>query len=226
MIVTMSSLPEHLGMLAKGLGQLLALPTKALVVVSSGVLTVLGILVVVFATRAHTGTAGMVFWIVVWAALVLPVVLLARRRRRWLARTEDAGTTGEVIMPGPAQTTELAPVDLTARIEEEMRGQPGQEDVQVLFDAVTESRAPGSSSGAGARMTRAFSVGRLSPIGRALGSIDRAQRALLTAAGGTAGAPYLKDDLRITVASLLGTLVAIPLGALAAIILALVLLTQ
>ena len=117
-------------------------------------------------------------------------------------------------------------MDLTARIEDEMRGQPGQEDVQILFDAFTEARAPGSAQGSGARVTRIFSVGRLAPVGRALGSIERAQRALLTAAGGTPGAPYLADDLRLTVASFVGTLLVVPLGTLMGIVLALLLLTQ
>ncbi|MGC0251647.1 hypothetical protein [Pseudactinotalea sp. Z1748] len=222
----MSSLPEHLGMLAKGVGQLLALPTKILMVMATGVLVVLGLLVVVFVTSGHAGTAGTVAWVSIWALLVLPVLLLAQRRRRWLTRTTEAGTTHQVILPGPSESTDLATVDLTERISEDMRGRPGQEDVQILFEAVNESRAPGSGRGAGARVTRAFSLGRLSPVGRALAAIDRAQRALLTAAGGTAGAPYLKDDLRITVASLFGTMLAIPLGALAVIVLALVLLTQ
>ncbi|HLS25154.1 MAG TPA: hypothetical protein VK063_04695 [Beutenbergiaceae bacterium] len=222
----MTSLAERLGVLARSVGQVLSLPTKALAVIAGGVLVITGLLAVGFITRPTTGAAATVVVIVIWVLLALPVVMLARRRRKWLDRTEQAATTHQVILPGPAESSEVIPADLTSQIYEDMHGQPGQEDVQVLFEAFTESRAPEPSRGAGARVTRVFSMGRLAPIGRALGSVERAQRALLTAAGGTAGAPYLKDDLRLTIASFLGTLVAIPLAALTGIVLALILLTQ
>ena len=48
--------------------------------------------------------------------------------------------------------------------------------------------------------------------------IEAAQRALVLAAGGTVNAPYLKDDLRVTLVALLGALLAIPVGALGAMI--------
>jgi hypothetical protein len=48
--------------------------------------------------------------------------------------------------------------------------------------------------------------------------IEAAQRALVLAAGGTVNAPYLKDDLRVTLVALLGTLAAIPIGALGAMV--------
>ncbi|HLS15873.1 MAG TPA: hypothetical protein VK095_15300, partial [Beutenbergiaceae bacterium] len=121
---------------------------------------------------------------------------------------------------------ELIPADLTERIEQDMHGREGADDVQAVFDAMNEGRAPGSEQGAGGRMTRALSRGRLGPIGRALSKLERAQRALLTAAGGPVAAPYLRDDLRVSVAAMAGTLLVLPLAALAAIILALVLLTQ
>lgn len=222
----MTPLAEHLGALARAIGQVLSLPAKALTVVAGVLLTITALLAAGYITRPTTGTVGTVVVIVIWLVLAVPVVMLARRRRKWLDRTEQATTTHQVILPGPAEGTEVVPADLTSRIYAEMDGQPGQEDVQILFDAFTESRAPGPSRGAGGRMTRVFSFGRLAPVGRVLGSVERAQRALLTAAGGTAGAPYLKDDLRLTVASFVGTLLAIPLAALTAIVLALILLTQ
>lgn len=218
------SLPQHLGVLARTVGQMLSLPTKALLVVATWVLGVAALLVLLLIVTDSAGTVGTVLAIAAVAALAIPVMMLARRRRRFLRATEEAATDHQVILPGPSDSTEITPVDLTARIEEEMHGRPGEEDVQILFESITESRAPRPSHGSGARVTRIFSIGRFSPIGRALGSIERAQRALLTAAGGTAGAPYLKDDLRLTVASLLGTMVAIPLGALVAIIVAILLL--
>lgn len=222
----MSSLSEHLGILARTMGQLLSPPTKVLTVMAGFVLAVLALLTAGYVTRETTGPVAAGVVITIWVALALPVVTLARRRRKWLRRTADTPGDHQVVLPPPAEGTELTPVDLTARIEDDMRGQPGQEDVQVLFDAFTEARAPGSPQGTGGRVTRVFSIGRLSPVGRALGSIERAQRALLTAAGGTPGAPYLADDLRLTVASFVGTLLVLPLATLMGIILAVLLLTS
>lgn len=227
MIVGMPALNENLGALASGLGRLFAFPTKVLLVLAGGVVGVLGILLTVLITSSGASTVTMVIFGVLWLLLVIPVVLFAVRRRRWLVATQQ-GTppAAQIVMPGSSTSTELQTVDLTSRVQEEMRGREGEDDVRALFDAMTESRAPGSDHGTGARVTRVFSIGRLSPIGRALGGIDRAQRGLLTAAGGPVNAPYLKDDLRISAAALAGTLIAIPVGALAVIILALVLLTQ
>ncbi len=46
--------------------------------------------------------------------------------------------------------------------------------------------------------------------------VEAAQRALLRAAGGPVNAPYLRDDLRVTLLAFLGTVAAIPLGVLGA----------
>jgi hypothetical protein len=59
---------------------------------------------------------------------------------------------------------------------------------------------------------------------RYLPRVEAAQRAAIAAAGGTVNAPYLKDDLRLTVLALLGTLIAIPLATLGAIVTAFALL--
>mgnify|MGYP001815729512 CR=1 FL=1 len=59
---------------------------------------------------------------------------------------------------------------------------------------------------------------------RVLPRVEAAQRAALAAAGGPIQAPYLKDDLRITLVALLATLAAIPLGTLGAIVTAILLL--
>lgn len=48
--------------------------------------------------------------------------------------------------------------------------------------------------------------------------VEATQRALVRAAGGTVNAPYLKDDLRVTLVALLGTTAAIPLGSFGAIL--------
>ena len=55
--------------------------------------------------------------------------------------------------------------------------------------------------------------------------VEAAQRAALAAAGGPVRAPYLKDDLRVTLLALLGTLAAVPLATLGAIITAIALLS-
>lgn len=56
--------------------------------------------------------------------------------------------------------------------------------------------------------------------------VEAAQRAGLLAAGGPVNAPYLRDDLRVTLAALLGTLGAIPLAALGSIVTAVMLLAR
>lgn len=60
---------------------------------------------------------------------------------------------------------------------------------------------------------------------RFLPRVEAAQRAAVAAAGGTVHAPYLKDDLRWTIAALVGTLAAIPLSTLGSIVTAILLLS-
>lgn len=228
----MNSLPQNLGKLARVVGLVLAGPTKALLVLATGLVAVVAVLAAVLVLRPNApGPVGTAFAIAAPVLLAVPVLVLASRRRRWLAATADLDTehhtiTGTNAHAEQATGQELTPADLTERIEQDMHGKEGADDVQAVFDAMNEGRAPGSEQGAGARMTRALSRGRLGPIGRALAKLERAQRALLTAAGGPVAAPYLREDLRVSVAAMAGTLLVLPLAALAAIILALVLLTQ
>jgi hypothetical protein len=56
--------------------------------------------------------------------------------------------------------------------------------------------------------------------------IEAAQRAGLLAAGGPVNAPYLQDDLRVTIAALVGTLAAIPLGTIGSIVTAILLVSR
>ena len=108
MIVTMSSLPEHLGILARTVGQLLSLPTKALTIMAGFVLVIVALLTTGYATRESTGAVATVVVIALWVALALPVVTLARRRRKWLRRTEqDATGDHQVILPAPSESTEM-----------------------------------------------------------------------------------------------------------------------
>lgn len=61
---------------------------------------------------------------------------------------------------------------------------------------------------------------------RFLPRVEAAQRAARLVAGGTVQAPYLKDDIRITLVALLATLAAVPLGSLGAVVTAILLLTR
>lgn len=55
--------------------------------------------------------------------------------------------------------------------------------------------------------------------------VEAAQRAAVAAAGGTVHAPYLQDDLRVTIVALFGTLAAIPLSTLGSVVTAISLLS-
>lgn len=55
--------------------------------------------------------------------------------------------------------------------------------------------------------------------------VEAVQRAAVAAAGGVTHAPYLRDDLRVTILALVGTMAAVPLATLGSIITAIVLLT-
>ncbi|WP_418605206.1 hypothetical protein [Georgenia sp. SUBG003] len=61
---------------------------------------------------------------------------------------------------------------------------------------------------------------------RFLPRVEAAQRAALVAAGGRVRAPYLADDLRVTIVALLGTLAAVPLSVLGATVTAVMLLMR
>lgn len=224
----MSQLGDSLGALARAIGLLLRLPTLVLLVWSTAVLAVLAVEVLVLTTgTTGPGVVGTVLLVALLALLALPVVTLALRRRRWLRLTQDAGASGRVVV-GMSPTREVMTLDeLGDRVEDEMRGREGEHEVRTVMDAFTESRLPPPTQrGAGARLTRTFAFGRLAVVGRVLGSMERAQRGLLTAAGGPTRAPYLVDDIRISVLALLGSLVTIVVGGLGAVVLAAVLLSR
>ncbi|UFU04943.1 hypothetical protein [Ruania halotolerans] len=216
----MSALPDSIGAFARGVGRVLRVPTGAMLVLATAALTLATLLAVVNAVTADTLTAGHVVVLALPVVLAVPVVVFAIRRRRWFRLTTRS--------TGPVVSTEiLSPDDLADRVEEQMRGQPGAEDVQVVLDAFTESQLPaGYGGGRRGRVNRWLGSGRLGVVGYALGRVEKAQRALLVAAGGPVQAPYLRDDLRISGLALIGTLLAIPLASLLAIILALVLLSS
>ncbi|WP_127127172.1 hypothetical protein [Georgenia sp. SYP-B2076] len=61
---------------------------------------------------------------------------------------------------------------------------------------------------------------------RFLPRVEAAQRAALRAAGGPVQAPYLRDDLRVTIVALLGTVGAVPLSVLGSVVTAVLLLAR
>jgi len=223
----MSSLSENLGALARGGGQLLRFPTAFLLGWASLVLVILTWQVwALLAPAGGPGLLGTVLLVAFVVLLALPVLVLGLRRRRWLRLTEPSSTADRPTVVVGSQ--ELIRIDsLSDKVEDDMTGMEGEEDVRAVMDAFTEVQLPEvSRRGAGARMTRLFGVGRLAIIGRVFGRMERAQRALLTAAGGPTKAPYLVDDLRVTVAAFLGTLLTICLGGLSILVLAAVLLAR
>lgn len=224
----MSSLSESLGALARGGAHLLRFPTAFLLGWAALVLLILaGQLWALLGPAGGPGTAATAVLIICWLLLATPVVILGLRRRRWLRLTQ-AEVTAERRTVVVDTSVDLVRIDsLSDKVEDDMSGLEGEEDVRAVMDAFTEIQLPEAGRrGAGARMTRLFGVGRLAVIGRVFGRMERAQRALLTAAGGPTKAPYLVDDLRVTVAAFAGTIGTIVVGGLAILVLAAVLLTR
>jgi len=214
----MSALPESIGQLARVLSQLFRLPTAALLVLA-GTVSSLALLFAVI-NLATADPAGTGHWVVLVLAilLVLPVATFAVLRWRWFHRLGSGPTV--------ISTEVVSPSDLADRVSSQMGDVPGGEDAQVLMDALAEGRMPaGMGTGKKPRLTRWLGSGRLGILGYALTRVEQLQRALLVAAGGPMAAPYLKDDLRWSTLAFVGTLIAVPLASLLAIILALVLLT-
>jgi len=121
--------------------------------------------------------------------LAVPVLVLTIRRER-LQRTTASLGEDPVVAGGVVVVQDPERGEQTdaqlAALEEELG---------TLSDAMEEGRV---------RSARWFP------------RVEAAQRSLLRAAGGTVNAPYLRDDLRVTLVALLGTVAAIPLGVLGA----------
>ncbi|WP_156250329.1 hypothetical protein [Pseudactinotalea terrae] len=223
----MSSLSESLGAFARGGAQLLRFPTAFLLGWACIVLLILTLEVwALLAGDGGPGTVGAVLLILFLALLALPVVVLALRRRRWLRLTAESETTARPVVTDTS--VDLIRIDsLSDKVEDDMSGLEGEEDVRAVMDAFTEVQLPEASRrSTGARLTRALGVGRFAVIGRVFGRMERAQRALLRAAGGPTKAPYLVDDLRVTVAAFAGTMLTIAVGGLTILVMAAVLLAR
>ncbi|MFV0253757.1 MAG: hypothetical protein ACK5H2_10545 [Beutenbergiaceae bacterium] len=213
----MSQLSDTLAALAVAVGQFLRLPTAFLLTWAAVIVGVLGLQTWgLLAPEGGPGLAGTALLLGLLVLLVAPVLVLAIRRRRWLTRSVRRAAGSGPVVASTSGSAELVTIDsLGDRIEDQMRGQDGEADVQAVMDAFTELQLPPTGRFA-----------RISMIGRVFGRIERAQRALLTAAGGPAHAPYLADDLRITVAALVGTLVTILVGGVGIVVLGIVLLAR
>ncbi len=226
-MVGMSTLSENLGAFARGGAQLLRFPTAFLLGWATLVLLILaGQVWALLAPTGGPGVVGTVLLTAFVALLALPVLVLALRRRRWLRLTSESETRTRPVVTDTS--VDLIHIDsLSDKVEDDMTGLEGEEDVRAVMDAFTEVQLPEATRrGAGARMTRMFGFGRFAVIGRVFGRMERAQRALLTAAGGPTKAPYLVDDLRVTVAAFAGTMLTIAVGGLSILVLAAVLITR
>src|SRR5699024_2318756 len=105
----MSSLPESIGQLARGLSRLFRLPSAAILLLATAAAGLAVLLAVVNLTSADPAGAG--HWVVLGLAvlLALPVALVAFRRRRWLAAVEGSA-------PAVVSTELVAPDELADRV--------------------------------------------------------------------------------------------------------------
>lgn len=133
--------------------------------------------------------------LVLAALLAVPVLVLAVRRERMRRRTRAAATPGVVLGGGV--------VDRPAPDGTDPRAAALGAEAGTWEEAVRETRIHAA---------------------RWLPRVEATQRALVRAAGGLANAPYLRDDLRVTLLAFLGTVVAIPLGVLGSFVAAFTLL--
>jgi hypothetical protein len=146
------------------------------------------------------GGVGWTAWIPFALAILLavPVLLLAVRRARLQSQTRDLELHHTVV----GGHGEVVVVD--------SQGQdPGRYALQDEVDTINSAMAEGAVRTA-----------------RFLPRVEAAQRAALVAAGGRVRAPYLVDDLRVTIVALLGTLAAVPLSVLGATVTAVMLLMR
>jgi hypothetical protein len=166
-------------------------------------LTAAGVAVGIFALLGlllGVGGSGWTAWLPFTLALVLaiPVLVLAVRRARLQSQTRGLDLHHTVV----GGRGEVVVVD--------SHGQdPARYALQDEVDTLNAAMAEGAVRTA-----------------RFLPRVEAAQRAALVAAGGRLRAPYLVDDLRVTIVALLGTLAAVPLSVLGATVTAVVLLMR
>jgi hypothetical protein len=143
------------------------------------------------------GGTGWGGWVPLALAVVLAVPVAVLAIRRERLQSQTAGLD-------PQRTVTAMDGSVIVYGSERVGG-PGQDERDLLSAAMAEN---------------AVRTARFFP------RIEAAQRAGLLAAGGPANAPYLRDDLRVTVAALLGTLAAVPLATVGSVVTAILLLSR
>jgi hypothetical protein len=171
-------------------------PGALLLAAAGGAVGIFALLGLLLGTGGSTWTSWIPFAVAV--VLAVPVLVLALRRAKLQAQTHDLELRHTVV--GSSGGTEVVVID--------SHGQdPARHALQDEVDTLNAAMAEGAVRTA-----------------RFLPRVEAAQRAALVAAGGKVRAPYLADDLRVTIVALLGTLAAVPLGTLGAIVTAVLLL--
>ena len=141
------------------------------------------------------------------------ILVFAIRRARLESRVEEWKRAGRATVAGEAASSstdysdryrDAAPSDSHEVVV--INGAPRSDEADPADDRARAARAE-----AGLRDTW-------------MPRIDAAQRSAIAAAGGVVNAPYLRDDLRITILSALVAAVAVPVGSFFAILAVLALL--
>lgn len=141
------------------------------------------------------------------------ILVFAIRRARLESRVEEWKRAGRATVAGEAASSST---DYSDRYRD---AAPSDSHEVVVIDGAPRSDETDPADDR-ARAARAEAGLRDTWMPR----IDAAQRSAIAAAGGVVNAPYLRDDLRITILSALVAAVAVPVGSFFAILAVLALL--
>ena len=141
------------------------------------------------------------------------ILVFAIRRARLESRVEEWKRAGQSTVAGEAASSST---DYSDRYRD---AAPSDSHEVVVIDGAPRSDEADPADDR-ARAARAEAGLRDTWMPR----IDAAQRSAIAAAGGVVNAPYLRDDLRITILSALVAAVAVPVGSFFAILAVLALL--
>lgn len=141
------------------------------------------------------------------------ILVFAIRRARLESRVEEWKRAGRATVAGEAASSST---DYSDRYRD---AAPSDSHEVVVIDGAPRSDEADPADDR-ARAARAEAGLRDTWMPR----IDAAQRSAIAAAGGVVNAPYLRDDLRITILSALVAAVAVPVGSFFAILAVLALL--
>lgn len=141
------------------------------------------------------------------------ILVFAIRRARLESRVEEWKRAGRATVAGEAASSST---DYSDRYRD---AAPSDSHEVVVIDGAPRSDEADPADDR-ARAARAEAGLRDTWMPR----IDAAQRSAIAAAGGVVNAPYLRDDLRITILSALVAAVAVPVGSFFAVLAVLALL--